>query len=135
MVSPAWSVANLAVLKLWRLKHLKIAPWIEPPWTIAQSVLAWRKARNDLIGRLNARTCEACGDTDGPFEMHHLRALKDKQAEPLTVWKNRRDGAKQRFCAADAMSPSMPVESKQNGEPCALKGASTVRREALGCPH
>lgn len=75
------------VLTLWRLKHLKIAPWYRAAVDNRTVGSRLAQSRNDLIGRLNARTCEACGDTDGPFEMHHLRALKDKQAEPFTVWK------------------------------------------------
>src|SRR6188768_2575989 len=31
--------------------------------------------------------------------------------------------------------PPCRPERKRNGEPCALKGARTVRREAQGCPH
>ena len=33
--------------------------------------------RDDPIGRLHARICEACGGTDGPFEMHHSQTLAD----------------------------------------------------------
>ncbi|WP_430649046.1 hypothetical protein [Bradyrhizobium niftali] len=40
-----------------------------------------------MIDRLNARKCEACSDTTGPFEMHHLRRLGDLRSGSLTVWK------------------------------------------------
>ncbi len=33
--------------------------------------------RNSLITRLQANVCEWCGDTKGPFEVHHVRKLKD----------------------------------------------------------
>ena len=33
--------------------------------------------RNGLIQRLQANKCEWCGDTKGPFEVHHVKKLKD----------------------------------------------------------
>jgi hypothetical protein len=75
------------LLKLWRLKHLKTDAWRQP--IVDQITVGARLAqsRNDLIARLNASECEACGDTDGPFEVHHTRRLKDMQAEPFTILK------------------------------------------------
>jgi group II intron reverse transcriptase/maturase len=74
-------------LKLWRLKHLKTETWYRP--AVDQITVGSRLAqsRNDLISRLGASECEACGDTEGPFEVHHTRRLKDMQAEPFTVQK------------------------------------------------
>lgn len=76
-----------SVLKLWRLKHLDLSPWRRT--TVDTIAVGSRLAQSpsDLVTRLNARQCEACGDSKGPFEMHHLRALKDKQSEPFNVWK------------------------------------------------
>lgn len=34
-------------------------------------------SRNSLIARLKANICEWCGDNKGPFEIHHVRKLKD----------------------------------------------------------
>ncbi len=75
------------VLKLWRLKHLKQAPWPSP--TVDAITVGSRLAlsRNDVVARLNAGACEACGTTNGPFEVHHVRHLKDMQASPMTLWK------------------------------------------------
>ena len=42
---------------------------------------------SDLIDRLNTRKCEACGDTAGPFEMHHLRRPGDLRSGSLMVWR------------------------------------------------
>jgi len=75
------------VLKLWRLKHLNLVPWYRAAVDTITVGSRLAQSRNDLIARLNASTCEACGDTDGPFEMHHVHALKDKQGEPFTVLK------------------------------------------------
>ncbi|PNM27306.1 RNA-directed DNA polymerase [Yersinia enterocolitica] len=42
------------------------------------------------VSRLLAQTCELCGDTDGPFEVHHIRRLSDlnqpgRQNKPIWV--------------------------------------------------
>lgn len=74
-------------IKLWRLKHLTRTYWTSP---IIDNVTAgawWIKGPNNLIDRLNARQCEGCGDTTGPFEMHHLRRVQDLRSGSLTVWK------------------------------------------------
>src|SRR3546814_2712037 len=42
---------------------------------------------NDLATRLSAGECEACGDTDGPFEMHHPNRLKEKPRDQMKPWK------------------------------------------------
>lgn len=71
-------------LKLWRLKHLKRAAW--PSRAVDTITVGSRLAMsgNDVVARLNAGACEACGTTDGPFEVHHVRHLKDMQASPMT---------------------------------------------------
>lgn len=33
--------------------------------------------RTGLIQRIQVNKCEWCGDTEGPFEVHHVRRLKD----------------------------------------------------------
>src|SRR3546814_7383373 len=59
------------VHKLWRLKHLVVKAWDNP--IVDKITVGSRLAQspNDLATRLSAGECEACGDTDGPFEMHH----------------------------------------------------------------
>lgn len=43
--------------------------------------------RTSIIQRLNAERCENCGDTDGPFEVHHVRKLSDlKKKKNLQKW-------------------------------------------------
>lgn len=43
--------------------------------------------RNSLITRLQANKCEWCGDTEGPFEVHHVKKLKDlKKKKNLKNW-------------------------------------------------
>ena len=33
--------------------------------------------RTSMIKRFDAHICEFCGDTEGPFEVHHVKKLKD----------------------------------------------------------
>jgi len=33
--------------------------------------------RTELVKRLNASKCEYCQHEEGPFEVHHVRGLKD----------------------------------------------------------
>lgn len=75
------------VHKLWRLKHLVVKAWDNP--IVDRITVGSRLAQspNDLASRLSAGECEACGDTNGPFEMHHPNRLKDKPRGQLTPWK------------------------------------------------
>lgn len=41
--------------------------------------------RNSLIKRLEANKCEFCGNEEGPFEVHHIKKLKDFKGKEL--WK------------------------------------------------
>ena len=74
------------VHKVWKLKHLIVKTWDNP--LVDSITVGSRLAQspNDLVTRLSAEQCEACGDTDGPFEMHHPNRLKDKRRDQLTPW-------------------------------------------------
>src|SRR6266851_9234471 len=63
--------------KVWLLKHLDLSPrkWATVDAIDVRATIPSR--RDDPIGRLHARICEACGGTDGPFEMHHSQTLAD----------------------------------------------------------
>lgn len=43
--------------------------------------------RNELAHRLKAGTCELCGATTGPFEVHHVKRLKDVKG--ITFWEQK----------------------------------------------
>jgi len=121
-------------IKLWRLKHLTRTYWTSP---IVDTVTAgaWCiKSPNDLIDRLKAHQCEGCGDTTGPFQMHHLRRVQDLRNGSLTVW--RQSGWRRKTIVLCPSCRAAVSGRKQThiGEPCALKGARTVRREAQGYP-
>jgi hypothetical protein len=78
---------KLRSIKLWRLKHLTRTFWTSPIIDEVTRGAWWVKRPNDLIDRLNARECESCGDRTGPFEMHHLRRVRDLQSGSRTIWK------------------------------------------------
>jgi RNA-directed DNA polymerase len=71
------------VFGVWLLKHLRPRSWTDPVVDIVSTALGLARSRNDLVTRLNARLCEACGNRDGPFEVHHVRRLKDVQDKPV----------------------------------------------------
>lgn len=73
------------ILEVWLLKHLRPRAWTSPVVDVVSTALGLARSRNDLITRLNARICEACGDSDGPFEVHHVRRLKDVQDRPIAL--------------------------------------------------
>ncbi len=75
------------VLKLWRLKHLKQEAWLSQTVDVVTVGSRLAMSPNDVVARLNAGSCEACGTTDGPFEVHHVRHLKDMEASPMASWK------------------------------------------------
>lgn len=74
------------VHRVWKLKHLIVKTWDNPIVDTITIGSRLAQSPNDLVNRLSAEECEACGDTDGPFEMHHPHRLKDKRRGPLTPW-------------------------------------------------
>lgn len=74
-------------LMMWRLKHLEVKSWYRPDVDYVPVGSRLAQSGNDLVTRLRAETCEACGSTTTPFEMHHVRRLKDLRDIPLTPWK------------------------------------------------
>lgn len=73
------------ILEVWLLKHLRPRGWTDPAVDVVSTALGLTRSRNDLVSRLNAHQCEACGDDEGPFEVHHVRRLKDVQDRPIAL--------------------------------------------------
>ncbi len=44
------------------------------------------RSRSDLIDRLRAKECEACGSTNVAVEIHHARRLQDMKGAGITAW-------------------------------------------------
>jgi AI2M/AI1M-like HNH endonuclease/type II intron maturase len=69
-------------VEVFNLKHLDRLP------ELGHAVDFWpssdfTKARSDVLDRLHARTCEYCGATDQPCEIHHAHKLADMKDAPL----------------------------------------------------
>ena len=65
------------IIRVFRLKDLKPPPMTDPQVDIQPNVFALTLSRSELIRRLNAEQCEYCGTREGPFEVHHIRRMKD----------------------------------------------------------
>ncbi len=72
------------VIRLFRLKDLKAPSSNDPGIDIPPNTFALTLSRSELIRRLNTSKCEYCETQQGPFEVHHIRKLKDvaKGKEP-----------------------------------------------------
>ena len=95
--------------------------------------------RNEIIKRLLADECEMCG-VKGKVEVHHVRKLADlnvKGQKEKPEWVKRMAARRRKtlmVCPSchDAITfgkvNTKPNSAEVTGEPCALKGASTVLR-------
>ncbi len=70
------------VVEVFTLKHLHRLPERGTAVDIIDDA-HFTKLRSDVIDRLYARTCEHCGVTDVPCEVHHVRKLADMKNAPL----------------------------------------------------
>ncbi len=70
------------LMRVFALKHVDdgIVSWRNPD----QVPVDFVEARSDVVGRLHARICQACG-ADGPVEVHHAHRLRDVQHRSLRV--------------------------------------------------
>jgi len=73
------------VIKLFRLKDLKPPLPNNPMIDEQPNVYVWTLSRSEVIKRLNKGQCEYCATTQGPFEVHHIRKLKDV-AKGKALW-------------------------------------------------
>jgi RNA-directed DNA polymerase len=72
------------IIKLFRMKDLTPPAPNNPGIDIPPNTFALTLSRSELIRRLNTSECEYGGTQHGPFEVHHVRRLKDiaKGKEP-----------------------------------------------------
>ena len=64
-------------IRLFRLKDLKTSPSHSQSIDIAPNTFALTLSRSELIRRINAEKCEYCETKAGPFQVHHIRKMKD----------------------------------------------------------
>lgn len=65
------------VIRIFRLKDLKQPLPADKTIDTPPDTLSLTLSRSELIRRLNKQQCEYCGTQDGPFEVHHIRRMKD----------------------------------------------------------
>ncbi|NVN38776.1 RNA-dependent DNA polymerase [Komagataeibacter swingsii] len=70
-------------------------------------------SRSELLRRLSANRCEYCGDEDGPFEIHHVRKLKDvskgtEKWKKLMIQRQRKTLVLCKPCHVDLHRGSLP---------------------------
>jgi hypothetical protein len=74
------------LIKIVRLRHIHEATMTyggnPTSWSSHENVdvepsTAFSPSRNDVMDRLKAGACEACGDAGSPVEVHHVRKLAD----------------------------------------------------------
>ena len=68
--------------KVFKLKHLDLKPVLVPEVDYFPTT-GWLRGRSEIVERLNARECEACGVQDVPMQVHHVRRLADMKKAPL----------------------------------------------------
>jgi hypothetical protein len=62
------------------LKDQRSPPPHDSRIDLLPNIYMWTLSRTELIKRLNSKQCEYCGTTQGTFEVHHIRKLKDVAA-------------------------------------------------------
>ena len=64
-------------IRLFRLKDLKTSLSNYQSIDIPPNTFALTLSRSELIRRINAEQCEYCETKEGPFQVHHIRKMKD----------------------------------------------------------
>jgi group II intron reverse transcriptase/maturase len=64
-------------IRVFRPKDLKMTATHTAQVDRPPNILTLTLCRSELIRRLNANKCEYCQTTTGPFEVHHIRKMKD----------------------------------------------------------
>ncbi len=117
------------VLRLFRLKDLRHPTPGRQDIDIPANTLRFTLSRSELIHRLNARQCEYCETRQGPFEVHHIRKLKDIELGK-TIWQRMMIARRRKtliLCQSchhllhAATLPDRDYRKRQvKGEPCAV---------------
>jgi len=126
------------VIRIFRLKDLKKPLPTNPQIDTQPNVYIWTLSRTEVIKRLNKGQCEYCETTQGPFEVHHIRKMKDV-AKGKELWqqmmaaRNRKTMVLCQNCHHKLHAGTLPdrdhLKKRVNGEPTTLKGVRSVLRE------
>ncbi len=72
-------------ISVFRLKNLRKPTPHNSQLDVQPNGYIWTLSRSEVIKRLNRKRCEYCEATEGPFEVHHVRKLKDV-AKGKVLW-------------------------------------------------
>jgi group II intron reverse transcriptase/maturase len=72
-------------ISVFRLKDLRKPAPQNPQLDVPPNGYIWTLSYSEVMKRLNRRQCEYCETTEGPFEVHHVRKLKDV-AKGKALW-------------------------------------------------
>jgi group II intron reverse transcriptase/maturase len=128
-------------IKIFKLRDLTLQPktWKEVD-TLPNTYKFDR--RTEILERISAQMCEYCGKEDGYFEVHHVRKLSDlkdgkEKWQKLMIARQRKTLVLCVECHNQLHAGKLPSWKlsiyERSGEPCAFKGASTVRRGVYAC--
>jgi hypothetical protein len=73
------------IIRIFRLKDLRKPLPTDPAIETPPNVYIWTLSRSEVIKRLNRGQCEYCETKQGPFEVHHIRKMKDV-AKGKALW-------------------------------------------------
>jgi group II intron reverse transcriptase/maturase len=128
-------------VQVFRLKDLKMPLPGDPSIDKQPNVYIWTLSRSEVIKRFNSGQCEYCETKQGPFEIHHIRKLKDV-AKGKALWqqlmaaKYRKTLVLCQACHQQLHTGTLPdrehLKRYVKGEPVALKGARRVLRGGVG---
>ncbi len=128
-------------IRVFRLKDLRKPSPNNPQLDVQPNTYIWTLSRSEVIKRLNRKQCEYCEATGGPFEVHHIRKLKDV-AKGKELWQRMMAARRRKTlilcqkCHHRLHAGTLPdkehLRKYVKGEPCAVKAASTVLREGAG---
>src|SRR5579884_68410 len=124
-------------IRLFQVKNLKTVSSYDQRIDIPPNTFALTLCESELIRRMNTEQCEYCGTKEGPFEVHHIRKMKDV-ADGKELWQ-RIMIARQRKtlvlcvrCHHRLHAGTLPgkeyLKRQVKGEPCTVKAVRTVLR-------
>ncbi len=117
------------ILHLFRLKDLRRPAPSRHGMDTPPNTLMFTLSRSELIHRLNARQCEYCETRQGPFEIRHIRKLKDiepgkTQWQRMMIARRRKTLVLCRSCHHLLHAGTLPDRDHRQrqvkGEPCAV---------------
>ena len=129
------------VIKIFRIKDLRKPLSTDPQTDKQPNTYIWTLSRSEVIKRLNKGQCEYCTTTQGPFEVHHIRKLKDV-AKGKALWQQMMAARYRKTlilchnCHHQLHGGTLPdrdyFKKDVKGEPTTLKGVRSVLREGVG---